>query len=148
MRQELGDRAATDYTARVCQVWHIFFFAPGFNLDPSVLSNLWISIENDVAEPRRALTSRPFVELIEERARLARRARRWNRSNDAAPFDDLLERVGGDIVPDENLRHVGDVERVAQVRLVGAVFAHRLRVGNARPGRRRDGLAARELFKR
>ena len=44
---------------------------------------------------------------------------------------------------------LGDVlhdERIAQVRLVGAVFAHRLGVGNPRPRRRRHRLAARELL--
>ena len=46
------------------------------------------------------------------------------------------------------LRHVLHDERVAKVRLVGAVFAHSLGVGNARPGRGGDGLAARELLKR
>ena len=44
---------------------------------------------------------------------------------------------------------LGDVlhdDRIAQVRLVGAVFAHRLGVRDARPGRGRDGLAASELL--
>ena len=44
---------------------------------------------------------------------------------------------------------LGDVlhdDRVAQVRLVGAVFAHRLGVGNARPGRGRHRLAVGELL--
>ena len=46
---------------------------------------------------------------------------------------------------------LGDIlhdERIAQVRLVGPVFAHRFGVGNARPGRGGDGLAASELLKR
>ena len=46
---------------------------------------------------------------------------------------------------------LGDVlhdDRVAQVRLVGPVFAHRLGVGDARPGRGRDRLAAGEFLER
>ena len=46
------------------------------------------------------------------------------------------------------LRHVLHDEWITKVRLVGAVFAHSLGVGNARPGRGGDGLAARELLER
>ena len=44
---------------------------------------------------------------------------------------------------------LGDVlhhDRIAQVGLVGAIFAHRFGVRDARPGRGRDRLAARELL--
>ena len=46
------------------------------------------------------------------------------------------------------LRHVLHDERIAEVRLVRPVFAHGLRIGNARPGRGRDRLAAGELLER
>ncbi len=44
------------------------------------------------------------------------------------------------------LRDVLHDERVAEIRLVRPVFAHRLRIGNARPGRRRDRLATGEFL--
>ena len=43
--------------------------------------------------------------------------------------------------------HVLHDKRVAQVRLVGAVFAHRFGIGNARPGLGRDRLAARRTLR-
>ncbi len=46
------------------------------------------------------------------------------------------------------LRHVLHDERIAQVGLVGPVFAHGFRIGNARPRRGRDRLAASELLER
>ena len=46
------------------------------------------------------------------------------------------------------LGHVLHDEGIAQVRLVRPVFAHRFRIGDARPGRGRDRLAACELLER
>src|ERR1700722_5475811 len=53
------------------------------------------------------------------------------------PLEARAAKMFGDI-----LHH----DRIAQVRLVGAVLAHRFGVGNARPGRGGEGLAARELL--
>src|SRR5271166_1137478 len=89
-------------------------------------------LEDDVAEPWRAFSLRPVVELVEERAGLFRRAPGGNRAHHAARLDDLLEGVEGDVLALEDLRHVGDLDRVAQVRLVDAVFEHRLSVRDQR----------------
>ena len=67
------------------------------------------AFEDDVAEARRALSLRPVVELVEERARLLRRARRRDRPHHAARLDHLLEGVERHVVARKHLRHVGDL---------------------------------------
>ncbi len=102
-------------------------------------------LENDVAESRRALPARPVVELVEERAWLHGGAGRRDSAHHAARLDDLLERIERDVVAAENLRHVGDLDRIAQVGLVGPIVQHCLRIRNARKGLG-DRLAAAELL--
>ena len=99
--------------------------------------------EQDVAEARLALALRPGVHPVGEGALAA--ARRRDRPDLVLrrlqePREDLEPRAAealGDILHDD---------RVAQVRLVGAVFAHGLGVGDARPGRGRHRLAAGEFL--
>ena len=93
-------------------------------------------LEHDVAEAGGALGAGPFVELVEERARLRGGARRRDRAHDAAGDDDVLEGVEGHVLAGEERGHVGDDERVAQIRLVRAVFQHRVGVADAREDRR------------
>src|SRR5262249_28375778 len=57
----------------------------------------------------------------------------------------IVEGVEGEARVVELLGYVGDRERVAQIRLVGAVFDHRLRVRDQRKFRRHR-LAVRKLF--
>src|SRR5437879_5503454 len=118
--------------------------AAGMNFDRTFAA---VGLVDNVAEPRRAhVGARPFVELVEKRARLRRRPRRRDRARDAALLDDVLERLELDVVAGKFIAHVGDHDRVAQVRLVGAVFQHRFGIGDARKflGHR---LAAGKLLK-
>ena len=97
---------------------------------------------HDVAEPRLALALRPRVHAVAERAAAAALAR---------DRPDLVLRVFQH--PREHLEAraaemLGDIlhlDRVAQVRLVGAVFAHGFGKGNPRPALG-DGLAVGELL--
>ena len=91
-------------------------------------------LEHDVAEARRALAPRPFVHLVEPGARLRRGARR----GDGAHRFLALEGFERDILAVEDVLHVRDHDRIAQIRLVGAVQRQRLGIGNARERRRRD----------
>ena len=75
----------------------------------------------------------------------ARRARRRDRAHDAARLDDVLERVEGHVVAGEFRRHVGDDERIAQIRLVGAIFQHGFGIGDQREFLR-DRLALAEFL--
>ena len=89
-------------------------------------------LEHDVAEARRALGTSPVVELVEERARLRGRPGRRDRPDHAAPRDHALERLEGHVLAGEGVGDVGDDQRVAQIRLVDAVFQHRLGEGDPR----------------
>jgi hypothetical protein len=118
--------------------------APG-NRYPLLVRDFFRFIEHDIAEPRRPLAARPVIELIEERARLHRRTWRRNGAHDPTGFDHVLERVEGHVVARKFRANIGDDKRIAQIRLVGAVFQHRLAIGNARKNRRHQ-LAAAEFF--
>ncbi len=73
---------------------------------------------------------RPIVELVEEGAGLAGSTRRRNGAHDGAAFDGLGEDAEAGAA--EDLGDVGDADRVAQIRLVGAVAQHRFLEGNLR----------------
>src|SRR5690606_9578703 len=89
------------------------------------------ALAGDVAEAGEAFAARPVVHVVEELAALVRRARRRNGADDAAGAGDLLEQAEARF--SEVAGDVGNAQRVAQVRLVGAELEHRLLVGNARP---------------
>ncbi len=104
------------------------------------------SIEKqNVSEPRLSLALRPCVHAI-GKSPLASAG-----SGNGPNFVFLdLEQPGEhfETRPAEMLRHVLHDERIAEVRLVRPVFAHRFGIRNARPGRRRDRLAAGEFLER
>ena len=103
----VGDRAATD---------------------DSVLRD-----EENVGEPWLALADRPSIHAVAEGARAA--ARRRDRPDRAFRIlQDAREHLEAGAT--ENLRHILHFDRVAQVRLVGAVFADRLGIRNERKFRR------------
>ena len=104
---------------------------------------LAVVAEEDVAEAGLALALRPGVHAVAEGAVAA--GRRRNRP-------DLDLGVGGDLAGEdleagvaEMLGDVRHLDRVAQVRLVGAVFPHRVGIGDARE-LRRHRLALAELL--
>ena len=115
-RNEFGDRALADQRA-------VLF------------------LELDIAQARRAFAAGPFIELVEEAARLAGGARRGNGAHGL-----VLEGLELDIGAAENGADIGDLDRIAQIRLVGAVFQHRLGIGNARIRRLVDLLAVGEFL--
>jgi hypothetical protein len=81
----------------------------------------------DVAEARIAFAARPFVHLVEEFAALLGRDRCRDCADDAAGLDELGEQAEAGAA--EVIGDVGDQDGIAQVRLVGAVFQHRLAIG-------------------
>ena len=84
--------------------------------------------EHDVAHARRAHALRPAVHAVTDRAAAAVRPR--NGAHDGALLDVLAEH--GEIGVGENTGDVADDQRVAQVRLVAAIFQQRLGEGDAR----------------
>ena len=77
-----------------------------------------VGLEHDVAEAAGPLLARPLVQLVEKAARVGGRPRRRNRPHHPAGGGDLREQP--EPGPGELRRHVGDPQRVAQVRLVAA----------------------------
>ena len=107
---------------------------------------LALAFEDDIAEARRALALRPVVQLVEEAARLRRRRPApGSRARRRRLRSTCLKTLNVDVVALEDLGHVGDHDRVAQVRLVGAVFQHRFVIGDARERRLGHRLAARRI---
>src|SRR6185437_1156675 len=96
-----------------------------------------------VTEPRLSFALRPRIHPVAESTRAAFRPR--NRPHRRGPA--LVENAGENLEPRtaKNLRDVLHDDRVAQVRLVDAVFAQRLAVRNARE-LRRHRLALAELL--
>ena len=100
--------------------------------------------QDDVAQSRGPLVARPLAELVEEAPRLGRRAGGRDRPDDGAGGDRRRERR--EARAPEDVGDVRDQERVAEVRLVGAVLRHRFGERNAGEGRWRHGGAAREFL--
>ena len=99
--------------------------------------------EQDVTQPRLPLALRPGVHAVGEGALAAA-----GRGNGPDFVLRLLEQAREHLEAGA-AKMLGGVlhdDRVAQVRLVGAVFAHRLGVGNARPRRGRHRLVVCELL--
>ena len=88
-----------------------------------------VRLVDDVAQPAGALGPRPVVQLVEEAARLRRGTRRRDRAHHPARGGDAREQT--EARAGEVLRHIADPQRIAQVRLVGAVFQHRRVVRDA-----------------
>src|SRR3989475_584579 len=80
--------------------------------------------ERHVAETWRALLARPLSQLVEEAAGLRRPLGRAHGADDRAPGDRGREHREPGVT--EGRRDVADRERIAQVRLVGAVFQNGL----------------------
>src|SRR6185312_15864341 len=77
-----------------------------------------IALPYDISKPRRAhVGARPLDKFVEPRSRLGRRARCGDRADDAASFDHVPERIERNARLAEFLRHVGDRQRIAQIRL-------------------------------
>jgi hypothetical protein len=74
-----------------------------FAIGPLAAKRAAVVLQDDIAEPRRALAARPLVQLVEEGARLGRGARRWDGAHHAAGLDDGLEGVEGHLLPRELL---------------------------------------------
>ena len=100
--------------------------------------------EDDVAQPRRTLLARPFVQLVEEAARTLGGAGCGYRAHDAAGGDGFGEDAEAAVA--EDLAHIGDDEGIAQIGLVGAVFQHRFVIGDARERHRPQLALALELL--
>src|SRR3546814_16405551 len=85
-------------------------------------------VEDEVAEPGGAFLARPVVGLVEEAARPAG----GTRGRNAAHHGTVLDVAGkhAEAGAAEHLGHVREDDRVAQVRLVGAVFQHRRTIGD------------------
>ena len=84
----------------------------------------------DIAQPRLALALRPGVHAVAEGAAAAGLGRDRPDLGLRVVGQDAGEHLEAGIA--EMLGDVLHLDRVAQVRLVGAVFAHRLVIGNAR----------------
>src|SRR3546814_20246534 len=89
-------------------------------------------------------SARPVVQLVEEAARPGASAG----GRDGAHDGPLLHRVGEhrEAGAAEDVAGVGDDDGIAQVRLVAAVFQHRLVEGDARERTGRDGPALAEFL--
>ncbi len=99
----------------------------------------------DVAEAGMAFRARPFIHLVEELAALLGGVRRRDGAHHAPRTDDVGEEAEARAF--EMARHVGDEDRIAQVRLVRAVSQHRLSIGDAREGAGgSDASAVREFL--
>src|SRR5579859_1566464 len=94
------------------------------------------ALAGGVAEAGEALGLRPGVHVVEELAALLGGARRGDRTDHVAALDDRGEAAEARAL--EELRHVRDQDRVAQVRLVVAVLQHRFAVRNAAERQRGD----------
>ena len=103
-----------------------------------------VRFEDDVAKSAGALFARPLVQLVEEAARLWASAGRGDGADDAAGCCDPGEQA--EARSGEVLRHVGDLQRIAQIGLVGAVFQQRRIIGNARECTLRHHPAAAKLL--
>ena len=88
-----------------------------------------------VAEARETFALRPAVHIVEEFAALFGSVRRRDSAHDVAGGNDVGK--AAEARPGEMRRHVGDDQRVAQVRLVIAIFQHRLAIRDARERTRR-----------
>src|ERR1700728_2643078 len=114
-------------------------------LSSQLLSSLWTKIVGDrtsphdggivggkknIAEPRLALTLRPRIHPVAERARPAPLRRDRPHRRLGACFKDSGEHLEPGAA--KNVGNVLHLDRVAEIRLVGAVLAYRLTVWNAR----------------
>src|SRR6185369_14977157 len=103
------------------------------------------ALPRGIAEAGEALAPRPFVHVIEELAALLGRAGSRNGANDRALFDEAGEQAEARAF--EMLADVCDQQRIAQVRLVGAIFEQRFLVRDARVfTRRSDALPVGEFL--
>ena len=102
------------------------------------------ALEDDVAQPAGALLARPVVEPVEEAARLGSGAGRGDRPHHRPGLDRAGENLQRRAAPD--FGGVGDFQRVAQVRLVGAVAQHGIGEGDAPERRGRDRPARGKLL--
>src|SRR3546814_6576306 len=86
------------------------------------------------------------IHVVEEFAALFRRPRCRDGAHHVARRDDIGK--AAEARPGEMRRHVADDQRVAQIRLVVAIFQHRFPIGDARE-RSRGGhrLAVRKLLR-
>ena len=103
-----------------------------------------LGVENDVAEAAGALFAGPFVQLVEEAARVGAGARRRDGADDAAGGGDLGEQAEAGV--GELFGDVADADRVAQVGLVGAEAEQGFVVGDAHEGRLGDAAAIGEFL--
>ena len=83
----------------------------------------------DVAEPGRAQALRIGDHLVEEAPRPPDRARRRHGTHHGPLLDRAREHR--EAAAPEDLADLGDLDRVAQIRLVGAVAHHRVAIGDA-----------------
>src|SRR6185295_8963072 len=88
------------------------------------------ALARGVSKAREALAPRPFVHVVEELAALFGRAGRWHGANDRAFLDQSGKQAEARSL--EMAADVADQQRIAQVRLVTAVFEERFLVGDAR----------------
>ncbi len=94
-------------------------------------------LEDDVAEAACAFLAGPVVHLVEEAARPVGGARRRNRPYDSPRLNIFREQAEARAA--ERFRRITENDRVAQIRLVGAVFQHGIIKGD--PLERGDDLA-------
>src|SRR5262249_7517542 len=106
----------------------------------------FVALPYDVSEPCCAhVRARPLDQFVEPGAWLAGGAGRRNCPHDATRFDDVLESIERNARLVELLRHIGNHQWIAQIRLVGSVLQDRRLIRNERKFRRQR-LAARELL--
>src|SRR6185437_11049151 len=89
-----------------------------------------VSGKNDVTEPWLALALRPGIHAVAERARAAAGRRDSPHFGLGAAFENAREHLEARAA--KNLRDVRHRDRIAQIRLVAAVFFDRLAIRNAR----------------
>src|SRR3546814_10067001 len=102
------------------------------------------ALDVDIAKPGMAFAARPVVHVVEELAAALARPGCRNGAHDAPALHDAGEQP--EARSTEMIGDVDDLYRVAQVRLVIAVFQHRFPVRNARERCWRDRAARAELF--
>ena len=81
--------------------------------DPIPVRDLLALFEHDIAEAGRAFAAGPVVQFVKERPRLRGGPGRGDGAHDAAPLDDVLERVERHVLARKLRRHVGDHKRIA-----------------------------------